>query len=453
MKRFISLVAAFLYLCAGPAHAQPVTPAEFAYGIPIDTVDHHPVQVLVVPQAVYEHLVLPDLGDVRVFNAAGVPVPHAVYGSVEPPEAEPARHALPVFPVYGRAEEALGNLDVQVQRRPSGALIQIGERPGPDEAVLRAYLVDASGVEAPVGGLVFDWADPPENLLVRVTVETSEDLIDWQPWGAAGTLASMRHDGQALLRNTLDLPARRARYYRISWPAGVDFPALDGLEALTAPARPEAERYWTTVPMTAVDEGVFTAEISPGIPFDRVAVDVPGDRRILRIRLTSSADPDGPEIQHFRGLAYRFDAGDDAWTPPPVAVTPRGHRYWRVTLQEGDALLPGEAPSLRIGWVPARLLFVPQGEGPFTLAYGNADAEPAAFRPEELLAPVRHTYPDVAAIPPARAGDPVELGGPARLERRREVPWQQVALWGSLLAGVALLGWLAVRLLREAGSG
>ena len=439
-------------LVSSPSHAQTVVPDDFAYGMPIDTVGGQPVQSLIVPQVVYENLALNDLADVRVFNGDGVPVPHAVHSTVERSELPAVNQELPIFPIYGRLDESLDNLNVRVRRDAAGTIIQLDDRVGAGASLLRAYLADASQFEAAASGLAFFWSDTPDDLLVRLTAETSDDLQNWQSWGSSGTLASMQHDEQVLIRNTLTLPARKARYYRLSWPASVSFPPLSRLEIVTAPTRLDAERYWLSVPLATREEGEFAIEMNPVLPLDRIQIDLPETQQVVRVRLTSSQEEGGPVVQHFQGVAYHLDAGEESWKSPAIQVDSRGHQFWTLTLLQGDEPMQGGAPSLRLGWTPARVLFVPQGNGPFTLAYGNASAEPASFTSQELFLPIQSEFEDVFEIPLALTGVPVELGGPTRLEAVDEVPWEQMVLWGSLIAGVVLLAFLSVRLLRQAGS-
>ena len=443
------VMAVVLVLGNQASFAQTVVPEDFAFGLPIDTVGGQPIQSVVIPEAVYGHATLADLVDLRVFNAENAPVPHAIHKPAERLQAREASHNLAIFPILGRPEDALSALNVQVRKNPSGTLIQVDDRPNRGTAALRAYLVDASQLDVALNELIFHWENTPQDLLIRITVESSDDLVTWNAWGAPGTLASMAHENQVLLRNTLKRPARKARYYRISWPASTTLPAVSRLEGLSVASRPDAERYWKSYALTAGDDGVFTTELSAAIPFDRVMVDLPESQRIVRVRLTSSMEPDGPEIQHYQGLAYRLNAGEDSWESPAISVTSRTHKYWKLTVLNGQAPLLGGAPSLRIGWTPGRVLFVPQGDGPFTLAYGNAEAEPAAFTSQELFLPIQHDFDDVYDVPLASAGTPAALGGAERLERADEIPWERLVLWGSLVVGVVLLTVLSVRLLRN----
>lgn len=441
-------------LCGGlqQALAQAVSPNDFAFGMAVDTVGGQPVQTLVVPKIVYERSTLPGLQDARVFNNEGAAVPHAFHRSTQQPEQTETRVDLSIFPLYGRLQDALNTLDVQVRKDQSGTLIRVGEQPANIPAPLRAYLIDASQLDEPIHEMVFYWPTAPQNLLVRVSIESSEDLISWSSVGRPQTLASLDHQQQVLLRNKITVSPRKARYYRVSWPASATFPVLSRLEGISKSLGEEHERYWISQALSAEEEGVFITEINPAIPFDRVVIDLAESQRIVRVRLTSRAEKDDIETLQFQGLAYHLAAGEDDWRSPAISVNTRSHRYWSLTILDDQALLLGEAPTLRLGWEPDRLLFVPQGQGPYTFAYGNPKAEAVAFTSNELFLPIQHQFDDVYQIPQATAGDSIELGGPALLETGPELPWQKLLLWGSLLAGIALLGFMAIRLMSNTHS-
>ena len=56
---------------------------------------------------------------------------------------------------------------------------------------------------------------------------------------------------------------------------------------------------------------------------------------------------------------------------------------------------------------------------------------------------------------PAFIGTPVELAGPIALKPAwaETVAWKKWLLWGVLGLGVLLLGWMAIRLVRQMGQG
>ena len=51
---------------------------DFGYAVPIEFAPGDALYVLRLPEAVYRHAVRVDLGDLRVFNGAGEPVPYAL---------------------------------------------------------------------------------------------------------------------------------------------------------------------------------------------------------------------------------------------------------------------------------------------------------------------------------------------------------------------------------------
>lgn len=75
------------------------------------------------------------------------------------------------------------------------------------------------------------------------------------------------------------------------------------------------------------------------------------------------------------------------------------------------------------------------------MAYGSASAEAASSTLGSLLNGV--------TVVRAGLGTSKSAGGPARLQAARPVPWKMLILWSVLGVGVALLGWMAYRLIAQ----
>ncbi len=105
--------------------------------------------------------------------------------------------------------------------------------------------------------------------------------------------------------------------------------------------------------------------------------------------------------------------------------------------------------ALGVGWVPHRLVFASRGAGPFQLAYGSRDAKSTAF-PIATLVPGYKGEEELELVViggAQAAADPQRLGGEAVTPERRD--WKRWTLWASLVLGVVLLGWMALRLGRQ----
>src|SRR5690606_6767151 len=106
--------------------------------------------------------------------------------------------------------------------------------------------------------------------------------------------------------------------------------------------------------------------------------------------------------------------------------------------------------ALELGYLPARLRFLAQGPGPFTVAFGSRRAEPAQPAAcDGLLADVGAADRE-RKIEPGHAGPRVSPGGAEALKiPPKKTPLKVVVLWAVLVAGVAVLVGMAWSLLER----
>jgi hypothetical protein len=446
--------------CATAAGADPVSPRDFAYGAPLEVAGDRPVQAVELPARVYGVVTRADLGDLRVFNAAGEVVPYAVdrVPRTDRPDAAPV--PVPFFPLgEPDGESRDGEPSVSVRAEASGTLVEVRRPGGRRDRMVRGVLLDltglgltgpggdALGVEEIVVEFEPDAAGTPD-FLAAVTVESSDDLSTWRPWGG-GTLARLRYGGSTLRRDDLRLPPRRARYARLVWPRGTRAPEVAGVRVTLARAG-EPELRWERLEGESPEPHVFVFDQAGVLAVERARLDLPQVNTLARVTLSSAADPRGPWRRRVAGTVYRLRHEGHELTAPPLELPATTDRYWRLEVDPAGGGLGRQAPVLELGWRPERLLFVARGEGPFTLAFGSAGTKPAGLAPAVLLDPEGRADPGRRPrVARARLGEVTELGGADRLTAAREIPWTRVVLWVVLVAAVAGLGWMVVGLLRE----
>ncbi len=441
---FVALAAAF------PAAAQPLAPRDFARGVRVNPSTDAPLQIAVLPEAVYRTATRADLGDVRVFNAAGEELPHAL---VESPGGAPAQQrtrALPFFPVYGPPGADLGALSLRIRRTPSGTLVQMDEpRTGaPASQPVRAYLIDASRLDTVASALRLAWPEAAPDFVAEARIEASDDLRAWTAGADPATLARLRHDGRLLERTEIPAPPGKARYFRLTW-TGDPLPPPSALEAVVT-RLPEGERRWTALRQAGAGEGYYLFDQQGVLPVDRVRFALAQPNTVARVKLSSGPSPEGPWQARYQGLAYRLRMGGrEVAAPPPALPGAVRDRYWRLDVDPAGGGLGTAAPVLELGWQPGRLVFVARGAGPYTIAFGAADARPSAYSADELLRLLPGARAASLLRPTAEAGPPFELGGEARLTPALAPPWRRIALWGVLGLAVGLLAFMAARLLRQ----
>ena len=175
---------------------------------------------------------------------------------------------------------------------------------------------------------------------------------------------------------------------------------------------------------------------------------LPQENSSVRVTLHSRDDGKAPWTERWSGEAYRIVTDTERRESPPAQFAATSDRYWRLRIAKDPQLY--RATLLELGYRPARLRFLSQGSGPFTLAFGSRRAEiSAASGCDALLA-------DVGSEERARlVGEGVAqgarvLGGDNALRPvPRQTPVRLVVLWTVLIVGVGLLVAMALALLKR----
>lgn len=423
-------------LLAGSAAAAP-QPTDFAWGMPLTVDTDKPLQQLSLPASVYGSAVQADLGDLRVFNGTGVPVPHTLLPPARP-DADVSWQAVPLFPLPASAAVD-DNLAVQVRTDAGGAVVQVERRnaPATDAAPPRVWLIDLSRQHKQADRLRLRWRADVQPFATTVELASSDSLDRWQPQPTA-TVAELAHGDHRLRRDELAL-AQPARYLRLSAPAPL---ALEAVEVGHATAGALPWQWQPATISTATADGVIF-DAQGRWPTSRLQLDLPSVNQLVELEIASAATAAGPWHQHGSHRFHRLRLDGAELRNDAMPLQTRSDRYWRLR-GAGAASLAGA--RLQLGWLPHQLLFLQQGDPPFTLAYGSGRVA-AAEAPLPVL--LRTPSEDAGMIAVASAGAPIELGGSEALLIPHVLPWQRIGLWALLLAVVAMLGWMAWRLIAD----
>jgi hypothetical protein len=440
----MSAVIILLLLAQSVAFAAE-TPADFAYGIPIETDAKDALYEIEIPAAVYRGVTRPDIGDLRIFNGQGEVVPHAL----RPPTRTILPVSLPVFPLYGEADQKLEGLSVRINKRGDGTIVDIQNRAtrGFQSMPLRGYLLDASSLKTAIEALLLDWQTSSETFVGEVRVEGSDDLAAWQILAERAALARLTFGGHQVQRNRVDVRFAKFKYLRVSWPKN-----QAPLESLTAAAEPaghviNSPRMWQTIAGSELSgkKGEYSYDLNGHFPFDRLRVDLPQINSWVQLQILARPATSDEWRQVTSAIVYRLRDRDTEVTSQEIALSSRGERYWLLRADQKGGGIGSGVPAIQIGWVPQKLVFVARGAGPFQLAFGNAGAKPAAY-PVESVIPGYKTDAEFK-VKSATLGTQITLAGSARL--RASLDYKKLALWSSLIFGVVLLGWMAWRLSRQ----
>lgn len=440
------------------AQALQPTPQDFAWGKPLVLEEQGGLYRLPLSESVHRGLARADMGDLRVFNAAGELVPQLLLDARAPQGEAGQALALPWFALPTVQQQQQAGMGIRIRTDEQGAVIDVQRRdPEKDreqdwqqERAAYQYLIDASMLERPMTALQLQWQAGEENFLLPITVELSDDLQHWRRLPGPFTIASMAQGDASLRQDTLSLDGLQSRYLRIGWPLASRGVPLEGVQVWLEGERPEPPRQWITLQPHEMQpqRGEYHFEVDGQFPFDRAQLLLPQDNTTALATLYTTASLEEPSwYTRHRGIHYRVGE----WQSPAAVIRPTRDRYWRLQVDMGGGGLGAGAPQLRLGWTPRELLFLARGEGPFMLAFGAHDmpaAQDEGLRSLLTTSPRQTTEQTVQLG--AQLGARLELGGEARLSPPPEpLPWRQILLWAVLLLGVALLAAMAWQLSRQ----
>jgi len=431
-------------------------PSDFAFGVPVEVDGSEALYEIDVPASVYQGTTRGDLGDLRVFNADGEPVPFAL--EPRPPQRAqtPRPVAVKYFPLYGEHSGDLDGLRLKVEKSGTGTVVSVKSEGGQLAAKRRllAYLVDVSALKQPYEALELDWHQASASYATSLRVEASDDLKSWTTVAAQAPLLRVEHDGQRLEQHTIEFQPRTAKYLRLSWPESAKANGQEVAEPLeltrasvrTGDIELEPERSWKdALPEVGEQPGEYFYDLGGQFPVERMRFSLPQENTIARVELLSRPDSGHEWQAAASGVIYRLTQKGHKVTSPDLAISPSTNRYWLLRVDQKGGGLGSGLTRLSAGWVPQKLVFAARGNGPFLIAYGSSKVQPAAY-PIDTVVPgwrgdQQPRLAHVASLPERL------LGGAAALHR--PFNYRVFVLWGALVLGVLLLGWMAWRLGRQ----
>lgn len=403
---------------------------------------------------VYRTAVHPALADVDVFSADGQAQPAAIVSPAQPLAQPPRTLGLPWFPLP-TLDPAAGGGDLRLvaERDDEGGIVRIEAAttaPAAARLVDGQWLVDASRLREPVRALLLDWERPAQSLQARYRVEGSNDLRSWRTLNEGTTLLDLERGGERLRQGRIQLDGQ-ARYLRLLPLNAGQVPALTGVNAELAPPPVEARWEWVEIQGQRRSEGGrdhFDFVLPGRFPVERADVSLPGNNAV---QWTLSSRERSDAVWRWRAgpwMAFQVGGADGTSQSEPRALASAVRdRQWRLT----PASPAGEvAPVLRLGYRPEVAVFLAQGEPPYALAAGSANAVRAEAPIPALVEALRKQRgPGWQPAPAYLAEQAQELAGERALQPRRSVDWKSLLLWGLLVGGAVLVAALGLSLLRQ----
>lgn len=453
-----------LFLAAG-AHSGELK--RYAWSWPLTLNGDSAAWQVELPIEVYQTVADPQLRDLVVVDAQGNAVPTAPRGA-EAATTVSARTELPIFALpAGAANAADGPLNLRIERDADGRLRSIGADLGAATARAAAasedYLVDASRLDAPLDSLRLDWDDSAGSVSAQFALSASDDLQSWRSIVANANVLSLARDGHRLDRHEIGAAGTHAKYLRLRrLDAGGALPHLRVSVVTSAERSPaRAAREWLALVRKKPD-GAGTPTPSGGVeyrytlpaalPIEAIKLDLGSDNSVAHVSLASRRTDRDAWTPRADFIAFRLQQGGETILNDEATLSaPARDIEWRV--QSATPL--NRAPTLNLAWRRDRFVFLGEGRSRYWLVAGSATARRADYPVSIALAQLRSKLGNDWQPPLAIVGERETLAGETALApppAAAKYDWKTFLLWGVLVAAAAVIGYLAMTLLRGAKS-
>jgi hypothetical protein len=281
-------------------------------------------------------------------------------------------------------------------------------------------------------------ATPRHNFKETVRIETSDDGQTWAVARDDGLIFDIARPGRDASELTVDYPVSTRRYVRLTIPGWRD-PAYLTSAWLTYFKETSAVRdtVSTLTPAVAEDPKAQTTSLVTdigfeGLAYDRLTLAIAPGLFSRNVEISTSSDK---KKWSFVGRGVVARTAEEEWLS--INFPEQWNRYVRVTVFNRDSS-PLKITRLHLSALRRLLQFQSAATGPYWLYSGN----PTAAQP---------SY-DLAALTPAHADAPAVSPGAPEPNPLYRKPWSDRnphLLNFVLLAAVALMGFLSIRLLRK----
>lgn len=469
MKQFLLWTFAGIALAGSACASAPSdTPASYSHTIALHVKNRGGLVQLRLPKDVYLQARSAALDDLRVFDSQGQAVPFALTMPAKQRGIQRRTTSARVFSLSEYAVTTTGTLAVRT--RPDGTLLSVESRVGAAApgATLAGLLIDI-GQPAPerpmFDALVFTAPPGETNYSARVTLEASDDLQEWSSV-AEGRLDWLSNSASdTLANNRIAFTPRNMRYVRVRWVEGT--PRMFGAIAAER-EESEAVPYAPDTMLVAAQPGAFPGDLvypigravplrSIGMQLTETGTVVPCEiGRYIEVPAVPGAAAARSASRWQFALMLRttfYNIMQDGAVRMPADLTIDALSVDRLVIRPSTAF--SGQPALRIGWLPATLIFAARDAGPYTLAVGR-DGAGSVQRPLSDVAP-GYKAQELLAIDTATTGQvAVRRVGPEEPSQAARAGLSATArtavLWSVLLLGVIVLGFLSWRLATQSNA-
>ena len=419
------------------------SPTDYAYRAELGEVDN-PLQRVALPLEVILALTRADLGDLAVFDADGKQLVHTITRAAAP--TEELSRALPFHEFSHFQRQHSKTVTKREQSQQAGSLSELETtQTVPVQTLRKDYLIElGNGEDRPdFERIELQWLHEPAEQILELKIEAGNALDELRVIKARKSLTNL-DSSDTSWRNIKDIPAGN-RYLRLT-PIGnvtrFELQQVSGHYRQTGRS-PKLSHQLTTKRLVEDDTTYYSISVPAKVYAESLRIIPPAANSVITGKLFGRQVGDGARVIIQRNFRQHNIASSEVRPSEPIRLAQRS--YSSLAFTSASAL--SAEPAIELIYPQYELLFLGDGNGPYSLAWGNhQSAGPVSDLTAILKGSLQQAQRDAGV---AGLGNIEESGGAARLAPQPDLPWEKWLLWTLLIFAVIVTGRMAFNLYRE----
>ncbi len=453
LKRLALFILSFIFAAMAIPQAVSAAPfnlEDFAYSATLSDAKSS-LREMILPTSVYQEMHREDLGDLRVFNADGQPVPHQFSESAVLDLSQ--QYSLDFYPLNRQQAADTRNIRVIIKQKADEQTLNINQQINQQNSAISneyQYIIENSKAKinnSSLCRLKLRWEQPRASMVLGLKLESSDDLHSWKSLSHDSSVSKLNYSGSELIRDELRFSCTTQKYLRLTWlkpEQGVQLKRVNGIYS----KKGEEQTQWHSLGKPSYNKnGEWLFDSNVVAAFSQIELNAPQDGLLYKGMLYSRKTNNDTWRRRVAITQYKLTLGDSTFNSDALKIRAISDRHWKLVLSNEAKFTEAQLPEIRIGWEPKKLLFLAQGKAPFKIAFGNPSVTLA--KSSDLQGLIQSLNDSGVDADRVTLGEMVQ--GNKSYSKAERVNWKKYLLWLVLILGTLLMTVMAYRLSQQMG--
>jgi len=364
-----------------------------------------------LPVDVYTKMYRGDYGDLRIFSADAQLVPHQFSRAETSSSTELVN--LNFYPFNKQQANDDGNIRIEINQTTGQQQLKINQslESKNDNKVEYQYIIENSPLQKQYQSLCkvkLYWQQSQTSLILGLKLESSKDLQNWTSLSKKLNVSRLNYGDSQLVRDEVEFSCTSQPYLRLTW---------------------------------------LNQSTHDKVSLVQMEFKAPQNGLLYKGKIFSRPSNDQAWRYRDQVTQYRLNLGDSELQSNPFSLGAINDRYWKFEPTIETQYTDSQLPQISAAWRSNKVLFIAQGNPPFTLAFGNPNVLPAKNSDlNNLIQSLQESGSTVDAVNLMSIEE-----GAQSFTRDGKSGWKKIALWIVLLLGTLMMGLMAYRLYKQMG--